>query len=62
MSAIQIKKTEGLKYYKKELMKQAEQLYNFNHFRIGENIKESINLHDILMVEAFSINYCKNEK
>lgn len=62
MSAIQIKKRKVLEDYKKELMKEAYQLYTYNHFRIGEDIDETKNLHNILMVEALSVNYCKNEK
>lgn len=53
MSAIQIKKQNKLEYYRKELSKQANQFYIYNHFRIGEELDETKNLYSILMFEAY---------
>lgn len=62
MSQLQIKKKNDKEYYQKESLNQVNQLYNYNHFRIGENLDIYKNMKTILMLEALNNNYCKYEK
>lgn len=60
MSAIQIKKrtVESLLYdFEKKLINQADNIYKYNHFKIGKETDKYENLYSILMVEALSNCY-----